>query len=307
MLALSAVFLFCGCQQNPAPAEPTSAAVTEASTVPSTEEVRKRKENLETILVLGLDKNEYPDDSRAYINDMQSDFNLVLVLDKDTNVCTPLLLNRDTMTEITRLGVFGDEAGTYTGQLALAHTYGSGGSDSCINAKKVVSKLLGGVTIDHYMSFTMDAVPTVNDAVGGVTVTVLDDFQDSETLVKGKTVVLKGQEALNYVRGRHGAGDQTNISRMKRQEQYMSALIERLIATAKKDPDLLTELTLSLGDSFQTDYAVNQLQKLADWLLEAKIEDFVTIDGEAKVGQEFMEFYLDQSSLEKVVNSLFYQ
>ena len=307
MLALSAVFLFCGCQQKQAPAESSSAAVTEDTTVPSTEEVRKRKENLETILVLGLDKNEYPDDSRAYINDMQSDFNLVLVLDKDTNVCTPLLLNRDTMTEIIRLGVFGDEAGTYTGQLALAHTYGSGGSDSCINAKKVVSKLLGGVTIDHYMSFTMDAVPTVNDAVGGVTVTVLDDFQDSETLVKGKTVVLKGQEALNYVRGRHGAGDQTNVSRMKRQEQYMSALIERLIATAKKDPDLLTELTLSLGDSFQTDYAVNQLQKLADWLLEAKIEDFVTIDGEAKVGQEFMEFYLDQSSLEKVVNSLFYQ
>lgn len=307
MLALSAVFLFCGCQQKSDPDRALSPAVTEESAVPSTAVARNRKENLETILVLGLDKNEYPDDKRAYINDMQSDFNLVLVLDKDTNVCTPLLLNRDTMTEITRLGVFGDEAGTYTGQLALAHTYGSGGSDSCINAKKVVSKLLGGVTIDHYMSFTMDAVPTVNDAVGGVTVTVLDDFQDSETLVKGKTVVLKGQEALNYVRGRHGAGDQTNISRMKRQEQYMSALIERLIATAKKDSDLLTELTLSLGDSFQTDYAVNQLQKLADWLLEAKIEDFVTIDGEAKVGQEFMEFYLDQSSLEKVVNSLFYQ
>ena len=70
---------------------------------------------------------------------------------------------------------------------------------------------------------------------------------------------------------------------------------------------MLTELTLSLGDSFQKDYAVNQLQKLADWLLEAKIENFVTIDGEALVGQEFMEFYLDQSSLEKVVNSLFYQ
>ena len=239
MLALSAVFLFCGCQQKQAPAESTSAAVTEDTTVPSTEEVRKRKENLETILVLGLDKNEYPDDSRAYINDMQSDFNLVLVLDKDTNVCTPLLLNRDTMTEIIRLGVFGDEAGTFTGQLALAHTYGSGGSDSCINAKKVVSKFLG-VPIDHYMSFTMDAVPAVNDAVGGVTVTVLDEFQDSDTLVKGETVKLMGQESLNYVRGRHGAGDQTNISRMKRQEQYMSALIERLIAAAKEDPDLLT-------------------------------------------------------------------
>ncbi len=306
MLALSAVFLFCGCQQKQAPTEVTSAAVTEAPTVPSTEEARKRKENLETILVLGLDKNEYPDDSRAYINDMQSDFNLVLVLDKDTNVCTPLLLNRDTMTEIIRLGVFGDEAGTFTGQLALAHTYGSGGSDSCINAKKVVSKFLG-VPIDHYMSFTMDAVPTVNDAVGGVTVTVLDDFQDSQTLIKGETVTLMGQESLNYVRGRHGAGDQTNISRMKRQEQYMSALIERLIAAAKEDQDLLTKLTLSLGDAFQTDYTVSQLQKLADRLMEAKIEDFVTIEGEAKVGKEFMEFYPDQAALEKTIDEVFYQ
>ena len=307
MLALSAVFLFCGCQQKQAPAESSSAAVTEDTTVPSTEEVRKRKENLETILVLGLDKNEYPDDSRAYINDMQSDFNLVLVLDKDTNVCTPLLLNRDTMTEIIRLGVFGDEAGTYTGQLALAHTYGSGGSDSCINAKKVVSKFLGGVTIDHYMSFTMEAVPTVNDAVGAVTVTELDEFQDSDTQVKGETVKLMGQESLNYVRGRHGAGDQTNISRMKRQEQYMSALIERLIAAAKEDPDLLTKLTLSLGDAFQSDYTVSQLQKLADRLMEAKIEDFVTIEGEAKVGTEFMEFYPDQAALEKTIDEVFYQ
>lgn len=306
MLALSAVFLFCGCQQKQAPAESTSAAVTEDTTVPSTEEVRKRKENLETILVLGLDKNEYPDDSRAYINDMQSDFNLVLVLDKDTNVCTPLLLNRDTMTEIIRLGVFGDEAGTFTGQLALAHTYGSGGSDSCINAKKVMSKFLG-VPIDHYMSFTMDAVPAVNDAVGGVTVTVLDEFQDSDTLVKGETVKLMGQESLNYVRGRHGSGDQTNISRMKRQEQYMSALIERLIAAAKEDPDLLTKVTLSLGDAFQSDYTVNQLQKLADRLMEAKIEDFVTIEGEAKVGTEFMEFYPDQAALEKTIDEVFYQ
>ena len=306
LLTLSAIFLFGGCGQK-TPVETVAPPATEASSVPSTTEARKQKENLETILVLGLDKNEYPDDSRAYINDMQGDFNLLLVLDHSTNTCSPLLLNRDTMTEITRLGVFGDEAGTFTGQLALAHTYGSGGSDSCLNAKKAVSKLLGGVSIDHYMSFTMDSVPTVNDSVGGVTVTVLDDFKNNPDLRKGEEVTLHGEEALLYVRGRQNAGDQTNLNRMKRQEQYMTALMAKLMDAARGDADFLTKLTFRLGDSFQTDYSVNQLQTLADTLLEAKIESFLTIDGEAKKGEEFMEYYVDATSLEKTIQTLFYE
>ena len=45
----------------------------------------------------------------------------------------PIQLNRDTMTEIQILGVNGEPAVTMTGQLALAHTYGSGEEDSCEN------------------------------------------------------------------------------------------------------------------------------------------------------------------------------
>ena len=156
---------------------PTAAAVqTTASQTEATETTRapERKQDLETVLILGLDKNEYPQDERAYLNDMQADLDLVLVIDRDKKVCTPLLLNRDTMTKITRLGVFGDVADSFTGQLALAHTYGSGGSDSCLNSKRAVQDLLGE-DIDHYMSFTMESVPAVNDAVGGVAVTVLGE------------------------------------------------------------------------------------------------------------------------------------
>ena len=63
LLTLSAIFLFGGCGKK-APVETVAPPATEASSVPSTTEARKQKENLETILVLGLDKNEYPDDSR---------------------------------------------------------------------------------------------------------------------------------------------------------------------------------------------------------------------------------------------------
>ena len=306
LLILSAIFLFGGCGKK-APIETVAPPATEASSVPSTTEARKQKENLETILVLGLDKNEYPDDSRAYINDMQGDFNLLLVLDHSTNTCSPLLLNRDTMTEITRLGVFGDEAGTFTGQLALAHTYGSGGSDSCLNSKRAVQDLLGE-DVDHYMSFTMESVPAVNDAVGGVSVTVLEDFGENyPQLKKGEEVLLTGENALIYVRGRQNVGDQTNTGRMERQEQYMSALIEKLRSCAKENPDFLTNLTLKLGDAFQTDYTVSQLQALSELLLDCQIEPFVTLTGETRKGEEFMEFYVDEAALAQTVQDIFYQ
>lgn len=306
LLTLSAIFLFGGCGKK-APIETVAPPATEASSVPSTTEARKQKENLETILVLGLDKNEYPDDSRAYINDMQGDFNLLLVLDHSTNTCSPLLLNRDTMTEITRLGVFGDEAGTFTGQLALAHTYGSGGSDSCLNSKRAVQDLLGE-DVDHYMSFTMESVPAVNDAVGGVAVTVLEDFGENyPQLKKGEEVLLTGENALIYVRGRQNVGDQTNTGRMERQEQYMSALIEKLRSCAKENPDFLTNLTLKLGDAFQTDYTVSQLQALSELLLDCQIEPFVTLTGETRKGEEFMEFYVDEAALAQTVQNIFYQ
>ena len=308
-LSLCALALFsltaCGAKPAETEAVTTAASVAVPETTATTRAPEKRQ-NLETILVLGLDKNEYPQDQRAYLNDMQSDLNLLLVIDRDGKTCTPLLLNRDTMTKITRLGVFGDVADSFTGQLALAHTYGSGGSDSCLNAKRAVANLLGE-EIDHYMSFTMDSVPTVNDAVCGVTVTVLDDFgEDHPQLKKGQEVLLMGEEALVYVRGRENVGDQTNLTRMERQEQYMSALIEKLRSCAKENPDFLTGLTVKLGDSFQTDYTVSQLQALSELLLECEVEPFVTLAGEARKGEEFMEFYADEAALTQTVQDIFY-
>ena len=308
-LSLCALALFslsaCGTKPAEAATVTTEPPATVSETTATTR-VPEKKQNLETVLILGLDKNEYPQDKRAYLNDMQSDLNLLLVIDRQEKTCTPLLLNRDTMTKITRLGVFGDAADSFTGQLALAHTYGSGGSDSCLNSKRAVTDLLGE-EVDHYMSFTMDSVPTVNDAVGGVSVTVLEDFgEEHPQLKKGSETLLLGEDALLYVRGRKDVGDQTNLSRMERQQQYMSALMEKLRACAGENPDFLTSLTLKLGDSFQTDYSVSQLQELSALLLECRVEPFVTLAGEAQKGEEFMEFYVDEASLTQTVQDIFY-
>lgn len=266
------------------------------------------RKNLQTVLIMGLDKYEREETTLGYTNKMQADFLLLAVIDKDAKTCELLHLNRDTMTEIRRLGIGGGETGTFTGQLALAHTYGSGGSDSCLNAVKAVSKLLGGVKIDHYMTLTMDAVAKINDLVGGVTVTMLEDFTEIDpAMVKGQEVTLKGENALAYVRFRKGIGDQSNLSRMERQRQYLEAFYGKLMETNKKVSGFLSSTLLKVNDDFVSDCTVNQLEALSNLLETCTVEPIRTIEGKAVQGEEFMEFYPDADSIQENVMALFYE
>ena len=266
-----------------------------------------RREDLETVLLLGLDKYE-GDKQEGYLNDQQADFLLLLVLDRKAGTCTPIQLNRDTMTEIQILGVTGEPAGTFTGQLALAHTYGSGEEDSCENTVIAVSKLLYGITIDHYVSMTMDGVAILNDLVGGVTVKVMDDFsQVDSSLVQGETVTLSGEQALTYVRARGNLEDSTNLHRMERQRQYMSALQEQLSSKAGEDGGFILNALLQVNDYMVSDCTVEELSQIGESLGKDQISEIRTVEGEATVGEEFMEFYPDEQALQDLVMDVFYE
>ncbi len=267
-----------------------------------------RKE-LETVLVMGVDK--YADDAAAedgYTNQEQADFLLLLVLDRNAGVCTALPLNRDTMTEITALGLAGERTGTFTGQLALAHTYGSGGLDSARNEGRAVSALLYGTEIDHVMAFTMDAVPVLTDAVGGVPVLVEDDFSAmTDQLPMGQEVTLRGELALTFVRGRGSmGGEKTNLNRMARQNAYLQGLYRRLQDTVQ-DEGFLTQLLLELSPYLDTDCTAAQLNDLYQTVVQDRLAVLDAPAGEAVVGDEFMEFHVDEDALQQTVIELFYE
>ena len=266
------------------------------------------KENLQTVLIMGLDKFEREEQPLAYTNKMQSDFLLLVVINEDAQTCDLLHLNRDTMTQIPLLGFGGSSTGSMVGQLALAHTYGSGGSDSCLNAVKAVSNFLGGVKIDHYMTLTMDAVGKINDLVGGVTVTMMDDFTDLDPeMEQGKEVTLKGDQALLYVRNRRDVGDQTNLRRMERQRQYLNAFYVKLMEANQKVNGFLSSTLLKVNEDFESDCTVNQLEELSNLLENCTVNPILSLEGEAVQGEEFMEFYADEESVKETVLSLFYQ
>ena len=264
------------------------------------------RSDLKTVLIMGLDKYERPEESWGYLNNQQADFLILLVIDESAGDCNILHLNRDTMTEIPRLGVAGDVAGSFVGQLALAHTYGSGGSDSCLNAVKAVSKLLCGVKIDHYITMTMDGVEKITDLVGGVKVKILDDFSavDPE-LVQGQEMVLKGSQALTYVRTRRDLDDSSNLHRMERQRQFMNALYEKLLQCTEDDSEFLVKMLLELSDSVMSDCTPSQLEVLSDLMESCSLKNITPLKGEAVKGDEFMEFFIDEASLKETVISLF--
>ena len=266
-----------------------------------------KREDLETVLLLGVDKFE-GETPEGYINNQQADFLLLLVMDKQNETCTPIQLNRDTMTQIQILGVTGEPAGTFTGQLALAHTYGSGEEDSCENTVLAVSNLLYGMEIDHYVSLTMDGVALLNDLVGGVTVEVLDDFSGiDDSLVQGETVTLKGQQALTYVRSRGGMEDSSNLHRMERQRQYLAALQQQLKAAVQQEDGFTLDALLQLNEYMVSDCTVDQLSDLGDSLAAYQVNDILTTPGEAREGEEFMEFTVDESALQQLVMDVFYE
>ena len=109
------------------------------------------RQDITTVLVMGIDKYGPVEKSDMYTNTGASDMNMVLIFDEVNKVCNILHLNRDTMLEMPVLGIGGKPAGTMYGQLALAHTFGTGLSDSCENVRKTVSDFLYGVEIDYYV------------------------------------------------------------------------------------------------------------------------------------------------------------
>ena len=265
--------------------------------------------DLETFLIMGLDKFEdtlsEPD---SYNNNQQADFLLLMIVDRTHGSYTALHINRDTMAEIQRLGLGGKKLNTFTGQLALAHTYGSGGKDSCRNTVKAVSRFLYDVPIDHYFSVTMDAIPILNDLAGGVTVHINDDFSAVDpTLEQGKDIRLAGQQALTFVRSRRDVGDSSNLSRMERQREFITALYEQLSRKMRETDGFGAKLASNLADYTVSDLTTTELSNFAERFRDYSFTGIRSLDGKAVKGERFMEYYVEEAALQQSVIELFFE
>ncbi len=269
------------------------------------------KDNIETFLVLGLDKYEGAETAESHDSGVQADFLMLFVFDNDTKQSTAIQINRDTMTNVNRLSVGGTTVvDSYTTQIALAYNYANADNDKirCRNTKDSVEYLLKDIKIDHYLALTMEAVPVSCDLVGGVEVTILDDFTGIDnTMIKGEKVTLTGEQAFRYVRTRQGLEDSTNSARMERQQQYLNAFYDKINACIKADEGFLVKLVDTMDDYIVYDSSDQKMLQFAEKFDDYEFLGIRDIEGQTKQGEEFIEFYPDEDSVWNTVIDLFYE
>lgn len=263
------------------------------------------RDGVETYLFMGIDVEGPVQAQMGYMNGGQADVQLLVVIDRLNRTWQLLQINRDSMVEVPILGVDGEEVGMEVQQIALAHTYGDGLDRSCGNNVAAVSRLLNGQKINGYMALNMDAVSVLTDMVGGVQVTVLDDFTHvDDSLKQGRQVTLSGEQAMAYVRGRQGVGDETNLSRMVRQEQYMDGLYQRL---RELSPEDYLEIFETVQQYVVTDESDDWLT-LAQLMREYARLEPLTIAGESGLDEQgTVAYWLDEDSRWQTIIQLFYQ
>jgi len=275
----------------------------------------KQNPDIKTTLVIGVDKEKFTEESK------QSDFLMLLAVDYKNKTYRALHINRDTMVEVQQLDFMDNVFDTKEQQLALAYAHGQSEKVNCRNTVQAVEKLLYGITIDHYISVSMDAVPIVNDKLGGVSVYVEDDFSAIDPEIKqGETVTLRGKQALTFVRSRKSMEDPTNLARMERQRVYIAALRDQF---NQQDGDSVLELLLEISNYFVSDCTAPQLAELVGLVAEADAsagaagaENSVgtvgqstpieTIVGTASYDGQYAEFRVDEAALTKQVMDMFF-
>lgn len=268
----------------------------------------RQRRNITTVLLMGVDR-----DSNAivqgYRNGGQADFLRLIVIDNDTKTVKQIAIDRDTMTPITVLGVLGNQSGMRTAQVSLSHGFGNGGTQSCELTEKAVSNLFFGIPIDFYIAMNLDGISELNDLLGGVTVTLEDDFSSLDpNMTSGSTLTLMGDQAEYYVRSRMNIGIGTNEARMTRQENYISQLATLLKQYISEDEASIGTVYDALDPYLTTNAArgrlINEVWTAKDYTLTPVISPAgrheVAADG-------FMQFYVDETALKQSVMDLFYE
>jgi LCP family protein required for cell wall assembly len=264
------------------------------------------RQDITVMLVMGIDQSGPAVDSGSYRNPGAVDVAMLLIFDEKMGDCSILYLNRDTMVQMPVLGLGGKEAGSVRAQLALAHTYGNGLEESCENTRRTVSDFLNGISIDYYISMRMDAIAMLNDAVGGVTVLVEDDFSQVDSSIPKGLVTLRGEQALNFVRSRKDLGDQLNVSRIERQKTYIQGFTDAFRAAMDSDAEFVVRTYDAVSPYLVTDCSVNTISGLLSRFEGFEIREIVTPAGQNLRGEEYYEFHADEEKLDALILRLFY-
>lgn len=270
--------------------------------------------NIHTYLMMGIDKDEPVEPAKDYISGGQSDAMFLLVTDSENQTLKVVSINRNSVTPIEVYDENGYSLDTIDAQICLQHTYGDGKKLSCMRSVDAVSNMFENIPISGYLAMNMGAIPLMNDAIGGVELTALQTISvpDADVHIKkGETLTLNGQEAYYYLRGRDTHEFGSANKRLRREEQYIIAYMDKLKQISGGNAAGVVDVYNSISDYLVTSVDFTSLiTELMDYEFTQDQLYTVpgkTVAGEPVDGQTYEEYHIDKDGLKKLIMEVFYQ
>lgn len=272
------------------------------------DKIYRYNSSVKTYLFLGTDNQGTMAESIGGFSGGQSDAIFLLVTNAKEKTMSVISVNRNTMTQIAIYDLLDNCVDQQIMQICLQYAYGDGGRTSCLRTADAVSCLFYNIPINGYLSMNMDAVPLLNDAVGGVTVEVMDDLENKSmgvSLKKGETVTLNGKEAYVYIRSRDVNEFDSASRRLERQNQYLFQLFRSIKGLG------LQESVISKVSNLLEDYMVSNIDfvKLAEDASEYAFDEsrMYNVPGETVMGEKYEEYYVDEEAFYEMILEIFYE
>ncbi|MDO7867699.1 LCP family protein [Nocardioides jiangxiensis] len=222
------------------------------------------------ILVMGSDSRDGKGNNiDGLTNDGQrSDTTIIVHLSADRKHAYGVSLPRDAM--VQRPDCKKRNGDTIPGGFAMFNAAFSYGGPTC-TVQQV--EQLTGIRIDDFVVVDFSGFKDMVDAVHGVRICVPEDVDDTvgNIHLKAGTRTVKGREALDYVRVRHGISANGDIGRMKRQQVFIASMINKVMSAGTlANPVRLINFLKAATKSLTVDKGLGNLKKIADLGLQFK-------------------------------------
>ncbi|MFD7663202.1 LCP family protein [Streptomyces sp. NPDC059788] len=222
----------------------------------------------------------------------RSDTAFLLHIYGDSKHAVAVSIPRDTLVEIPpcRLPSGKWTAPQHNAMFNAAFSVGESPQGNPACTQNTVEKL-AGVRVDHTVVVDFAGFSAMTSAVGGVPVCLPKNIYEGDLnpnrhsrgkqiFAKGKQTV-SGQQALDYVRIRHGIGDNSDIGRIQRQQAFVGSLIKK-IKDQGFNPGTLLPLANAATKSMTVDPGLDSADKLLSFAMSLRDIDlhntkFVTV------------------------------